>query len=527
MSEVDKRIMSQIVKHIVIVGGGTAGWLTAGILAAQHASHLTTGIQVTLIESSKIPTIGVGEGTWPTMRDTLSSIGISEIEFIACCDASFKQGSQFINWKTEDKGDSYYHPFMAPHGFGQTDLVSFWHSNQQLSFAHALAAQPHLCDHNKAPKQFQTPDFAAVTNYGYHLNAGKFAKLLKQHCINNLGVKHIDDKVTGVLAAANGDIASVNTEHHGAISAELFVDCSGQHGLIIDKHYKVPLVKLESTLFNNRAIAVQVPYQEQNQTISSHTISTAHDFGWVWDIALPTRRGVGNVYSSRFCDDELATRHLTDHLSKSLSCKQINKLTFKALKFTPGYRKQFWVNNCIAIGMSAGFIEPLEASALALVELSAKMLAKELPADKSIIPIAAKRFNKRFEYRWQRIIDFLKLHYVLSNRKSDYWQSHREADSIPEHLNELLTLWQHQPPSYNDFIQIEEIFPAASYQYVLYGMGFKTKPRATQQQYVNHLLAEKLTNENIQLINKYLAGLPTNRELINHITAQYQLQKAG
>ena len=180
--------MTKPITKIIIVGGGSAGWLTAAIIASQHCSNDPSGLSITLIESSDIPTIGVGEGTWPTMRETLASIGISELEFINCCDATFKQGSQFINWSQDHH--SYYHPFVVPKGFGQANLPLNWQKHSQhSSFAHTVSFQPHLCDENKAPKQFQTPDYAAVANYGYHLNAGKFAALLKQHSINNLGVR--------------------------------------------------------------------------------------------------------------------------------------------------------------------------------------------------------------------------------------------------------------------------------------------------------------------------------------------------
>lgn len=520
--------MSKPVKKIVIVGGGSAGWLTAGILAAEHLAHTPDGVQVTLIESANIPTIGVGEGTWPTMRDTLNSIGIDESEFITCCDASFKQGSQFVNWRRDDSPESYYHPFMAPHGFGQSNQVNFWHQyGVDRPFAHALSAQPHLCDAGKAPKQFQTPSYAMVANYGYHLDAGKFTQLLTRHCTTKLGVEHILDDVTQVIGDKSGSISAIDTKAHGQLEADLFIDCSGSKALLIGEHYQIPLKAQKSILFNDSAIAVQVPYENPNTPIASHTISTAHNNGWIWDIGLPTRRGIGCVYAQDMCTAEQAQHVLIDYLSKRVKSTQLDTLDFRALKYTPGYRETLWHHNCVAVGMSAGFIEPLEASALALVELSAKMIAKELPANTAIMAITAKRFNQRFNYRWERIIEFLKLHYVLSERTSDYWQAHRQIESIPERLTELLALWQYQAPSYNDFTEIEEVFPAASYQYVLYGMGFRSQLPVTHNRYTNHQLSQKLVMENQQLIQKYLAGLPTNRELINFVTAQYAAQDAS
>ncbi|WP_394174295.1 tryptophan halogenase family protein [Thalassotalea litorea] len=511
--------MDKSVRKIVIVGGGSAGWLTAGIIAAEHNGSHSAGIDITLLESADIKPIGVGEGTWPTMRSTLQSIGITEHEFIRCCEASFKQGSQFIGWVDGSEQDNYYHPFMAPHGFGQTDLIQHWQQHHRhVPFAHSMSFQPLLCDYHRAPKQFQTPEYAAVANYGYHLNAAKFAGLLKQHCTGKLGVTHILDDVINICSQEDGAIQAVTTRQHGNIAADLFIDCTGASALLIGKHYNIPLRSQSHILFNDTALAVQVPYQNPNDNIASHTISTAHDAGWIWDIGLPSRRGVGCVFAKDYCSDMEAEKTLLDYLRPSLSKDALSQLSIRKLNFQPGYREKFWHQNCVAVGMSAGFIEPLEASALALIELSAKMIAKELPANQDVMEISAQRFNQRFEYRWQRIIDFLKLHYVLSKRTSAYWQDNRNPSSIPEHLQQLLTLWQFQEPTYNDFIQIEEIFPAASYQYILYGMGFDTQPRPLKRRYNNKELSEKNMHESVKLGNKYLAGLPTNRDLIDHIT---------
>ena len=176
------------------------------------------------------------------------------------------------------------------------------------------------------------------------------------------------------------------------------------------------------------------------------------------------------------------------------------------------------------MGISAGFIEPLEASALALIELSAKMISNELPATRGVMDFVAKRFNERFRYRWDRIIDFLKLHYVLSQRTdSDFWLDNRKVETIPSHLLELLDLWKYQPPSRSDLFQIEEIFPSASYQYVLYGMGFESE-QVPSRQSDNTEVARRLLEETSGLTGKFLAGLPSNRELLNHIN-KYGMQK--
>lgn len=511
--------MSKFIKKIVIVGGGSAGWLTAGILAAEHQANLATGLKITLIESPDVSTIGVGEGTWPTMRNTLQTIGINEKEFIRCCDVAFKQGSQFIGWYNNQTNDKYYHPFVAPHGHGECNLHAYWKNNfPDSNFASSLSFQPHLCDAGKAPKQFQTPDYAAVANYGYHLNAKKFADMLKKHCQNKLGVEFISDHVTEVNNNDLGLIESLSTKQSGDIEAELFIDCSGAKSILLGEHYQIPFESKKSVLFNDSAIASQIPYANDNSPINSHTISTATKSGWIWEIGLPTRKGIGHVYSSKHCSDEDAKRVLQDYIKQQLPNISFDDITFNQLAFNPGHRALFWHKNCVAVGMAAGFIEPLEASALALVELSANMISKELPAHQGLLDITAGRFNQRFLYRWQRIIEFLKLHYVLSSRTdSQYWIDNKSAESIPERLAELLTLWQYQIPSYNDFTEIEEIFPSASYQYVLYGMNFKTQLSSTTNQFLNPALATRFNNELKELTTKYLNGLPSNREFINFI----------
>ena len=518
--------MSRLIKHVVIVGGGSAGWLTAGVLAAEHCAAAASVLQITLIESPDVKTIGVGEGTWPTMRDTLRRIGVSETDFIRECDASFKQGSKFVGWVTGDDDDYYYHPFVLPQGYTETNLVSAWQSaHQDIPFADLVSFQPHLCEHGRAPKQNTTPEFAAVANYAYHLDAGKFGRFLQRHCTEKLGVEHILDHVRGVNAADNGDIASLQTASHGELAADLFIDCTGFAALLLGRHYDIPFVSKKDVLFTDTALAVSVPYQEETSPIASQTIATAVDAGWIWDIGLPTRRGVGHVYSSSYTADEEAEAALIGYLERTSGSSATGLESPRKISINPGHREKFWHRNCVAVGISAGFIEPLEASALALIELSAAMISDEMPATRDTMDIVARRFNERFSYRWSRVIDFLKLHYVLSKRTdSPFWVENRQSDSVPARLQELLLLWGHRPPSRNDFFQIEEIFPSASYQYVLYGMGFRPQAALVPRKSDDAKRADRFFRESADLTRKMLAALPANRELINQIK-RHGLQK--
>ena len=420
------------VKNIIIVGGGAAGWLTAGVIAADHRATSPDGLRVTLIESPDVKTLGVGEGTWPSMRDTLRRIGLSETDLVRECDAAFKQGSKFCRWRRDDSADAYYHPFMAPLGWGEFDASSLWQEHYHDSpFASIVSPQPHICDQGLAPKQAATPEFAAVANYAYHLDAGKFGELLKKHCHDRLGVHHVIDHVERVVPGANDEIAAVATREHGEIRGDLFIDCTGFKALLIGGHLNVRFVDRKAQLFNDSALAIQVPHASPDTPIASATISTAHSAGWIWDIGLPTRRGIGVVYSSDHTDTDAARQTLRSYLQAHPQLAETDIAAARTITFQPGHREQFWKGNCVAVGVSAGFIEPLEASALALIELSAAMISDEMPATRESMDVVARRFNERFTYRWERIMEFLKLHYVLSDRAEPYWQDHRETSTIP------------------------------------------------------------------------------------------------
>ena len=524
--------MNHKINKLVIVGGGTAGWLSAGVIAAEHcigSENATAGdgFQLTLVESPDIATIGVGEGTWPSMRSTLQKMGISETDFFRECSASFKQGTLFNGWRTGGN-DVYTHPFTAPHGYAEVNLAPHWQTaRQQVRFADAVSAQSALFAGKLAPKQISTPEYAFNVNYGYHLDAAKFAELLRKHCVEKLGVKHIKANVTGINSAENGDIASIDTDSQGTIEGDLFIDCSGQRALLLGDHFGIPVISKNDILFNNTALAAQIPYESDSDPIESCTLSTAQSAGWIWDIGLPTRRGIGHVYSSDHNTEERASEELLSYIAKTVSNKAAASATMRKVQFSPGHRAKFWHKNCVAIGMSAGFIEPLEASALVLVELSAAMIAEQLPANRDVMDLVAKRFNNKFLYRWDRIIEFLKLHYILSQRQdSQYWRDNHDPASIPDNLRDQVELWRHQSPWHRDTNSADEMFPSASFQYVLYGMDFETQPSSTQRRSELTVQAQVQTlfQENAQRRSQLQASLPTNRDLINKIHT-YGFQK--
>lgn len=513
----NRRENNKLTKTVVIVGGGIAGWLTAGRLAAKHKSNTADGLKVILVESPNIPAVGVGEGTWPTMRSTLIALGISETDFIRECDASFKQGAKFANWVDGSENDFYYHPLVLPQGFGKGDLAAHWlakQANQDVqSFSAEVCFQEAVCEHGLAPKTIRTAEFADIANYAYHLDSGKFAVFLQKHCTENLGITHVLDDVVAVNSANNGDIASVTTKSNGDIAGELFVDCSGFSSLLLGKHYQVPFKSCSDILFIDTALAVQVPYENEDSPIASHTISTGQEAGWIWDIGLQHRRGVGYVYSSQHSSEEQARKVLAEYIGDSF-----DSLTVRKIPIVSGHREKLWQNNCVAIGLSAGFLEPLEASALVMVELAAQMVSEQLPQSRDVMDIVAKRFNEIALYRWEKIIDFLKLHYILSKRNDNkFWSDNRDPKSIPESLQDLMQLWQYRSPMDIDFTSNNEVFPAASYQYVLYGMGFESDYSHSPYALDDTDFAERQFAQNKKMIDKAVSTLPTNRELLNKV----------
>ena len=507
----------QPIQNIVIVGGGTAGWLTAGVIAARHHSRAPHGFTVTLVESPTTPIIGVGEGTWPTLRATLSQIGVSETDFFRECDAAFKQGAKFARWVTGEADDSYYHPLMLPQGFQQVNLASHWLAGEAAaSFCDAVSPQGAICDDGLAPKTIATAEYDAVANYAYHLDAGKFAGFLQRHCCAKLGVRHVLADVHAVTCDEQGDILSVETAQAGSISGDLFIDCTGFAARLIGEAMKVPFKECGDTLFCDTALAAHVPYDTPDAPIASHTISTAQSAGWIWDIGLPHRRGVGHVFSSSHIDVEKAERELRAYIGPAGRDLPIRRLAIRS-----GHRETFWKRNCVAVGLAAGFLEPLEASAIVLVELSAKLIAEQMPACREVMDVVAARFNSTTLYRWGRIIDFLKLHYVLTRRTdTEFWRDNVRAESIPDRLQGLLSLWRYHTPWFHDeFDRVEEVFPAASYQYVLYGMGFRSEiqPGALAGE---AKAAGRAFHENNARTQRLRSTLPKHRDLIRQIVSQ-------
>lgn len=511
--------MSDLVKKVLIVGGGTAGWLTAAKLAKELNSKDPSAVQVTLIESPDIPIIGVGEGTWPTMRTTLQKVGIDESEFMRSCNASFKQGSRFVNWRFTPKNgvDNYYHNhFTSLQNPEQFNLAPYWSLGYagSISYAEAVSIQGTVSEHGLAPKKITTAQYEGIQNYAYHLDAGKFADFLKKHCIEKLGVTHLFGNITDVVKDDYGYITSVNTDSQGNIEAEFYVDCSGFSALLIGKALGVPFKSINDKLFVDHAIAIQVPYKdEENDPVASQTISTAQRAGWIWDIGLTNRRGTGHVYSSRYMDHDEAEKILRNYIGPGA-----DQLNAKRIKMNIGWRERFWEKNCVAVGMSAAFIEPLEASAIFLIEAAGNMLSDQFPRNRAAMQKVQDKFNRSFLYRWDKSVEFIKMHYFLSRRDDgEFWTDNRKVESVPTALLERLEHWKMHPPSRYDFDNLFEPFPLESYQFILFGLDF---PMNLENNRTSFHMADiaKMHFQKIQALKEGIkTELPTHRALLNKL----------
>ena len=339
------------------------------------------------------------------------------------------------------------------------------------------APQPPSANVTSLHASGRCPDYAGALNYAYHLDAGKFARLLARHgsrATRRSGMCR--DHVTGVERGARRDDRGCWHPRDRAGSKAI---CS----LIarvpppsdLGRAYGVPFEDVSDMLFNDRALAIQVP-QEPDAPLASQTNATAHEAGWIWDIGLPKATRC-RLRVLRAAYQRWARRGDIAFLSGpgALRRRRGDRGSARLLRFAPVIGSA-WQGNCLASGQSAGFLEPLEASAIVMVELGSGGATGGLPPGPAALVPRARRFNALMRYRWERIVEFLKLHYILSRREDPYWRDHRDPDTMPARLAELLELWRERPPLAADFSALDEVFPSASWQYVLYGMGFPAPP---------------------------------------------------
>jgi tryptophan halogenase len=427
------RLPPNAIRDVVIVGGGTAGWMTAAALI-QHLRH--TGVRITVVESSEIGTIGVGEATIPTIRRFYAQLGMTDADVMTATQASCKLGIRFTGWSGQ--GSDFIHPFGL---YGQdlrgVGFHHYWAKRRQTGDQTPLAAYSlgaSLASAGKFIEPSPTPPSSlSVFDWALHLDASLFAQHLRRYAEAS-GVQRIDARITHVeLQPENGFVRAITLNDGRQVEGDLFVDCSGFRGLLIGEAMGSAYEDWGQWLACDAAFAVQsenAPGTEPHP----YTQVTAHAAGWQWGIPLRHRAGNGLVFSSAHMTDQQAL----DALMPNLMGKPITEP--RRIGFRPGRRDRAWVKNCVAIGLSAGFLEPLESTSIALIENGIERL-KSLFPDKTFAPSVIEEFNDQSAREMERTRDFIILHYWLNGRDEPFWNERREA-AIPDTLARKVELWK-------------------------------------------------------------------------------------
>lgn len=427
--------MDSRVKSVVILGGGTAGWMTASYLSRA----LQESVRITVIEAPTIPRIGVGEATVPNLQRVLFDfLGIDEDEWMRECKASFKMAVKFINWRTGGQGnlsprqdtagsDHFFHPFGLLPVHEGLPLSHYWVARKHLGkgsepFDYACFQEPVLMDRKLSPRRF---DGERVTRYAWHFDAQNVAAFLRRFATRKQGVTHIEDEMCEVVIGERGFISGLRTAHNGVISGDLFIDCSGFRGLLINQAMREPFVDMSNQLLCDSAVATNVSHDEDNG-IEPFTSAIAMESGWTWKIPLLDRFGTGYVYSSQFCGPDQATADLCGLWGLDPDSTPLNKIRFRV-----GRNRRAWVRNCVSIGLSSCFVEPLESTGIYFITAAVYQLVKHFP-DRSFDPRLADRFNREIEMMFDDTLDFIQAHFYVSPRlDTPFWRANKDLRLSP------------------------------------------------------------------------------------------------
>lgn len=467
------------VKRVVIAGGGTAGWIAAFGLSKQLGSL----IDITLIESDEIGTVGVGESTIPTSRTFHQYMGLDEREFMRATKSTFKLGISFENWARD--GDRYIHSFgTIGRGTWMADFHHFWLEARRQGMAGDIGE--YCFEHQAAAaEKFATSDQASI-NYAYHLDATPYGQYLRGLAEQG-GVQRVEGKIRKVRQnGESGDIEALVLDSGETIEGDLFIDCTGFRGLLIEQTLKAGFEDWGHWLPTDSALPVQT---ETVGTPKPYTRAIAHKAGWRWQIPLQHRVGNGLVYSSAHMSEEEARQLFATELE--------GKPLFdpRLIRFKAGRRRKSWVGNCIALGLSSGFVEPLESTSIHLIMIAVTRLLQAFPFG-GVTAAARDRFNHQADREIIGIRDFIILHYHATQRDdSEFWRYCRNMD-VPDSLKERIELFREHAHAYQDS---HDLFRVDSWVQVL--LGQRVEPRSY------HQLARMMTAEQL---GAALGGLKTN-----------------
>jgi tryptophan 6-halogenase len=434
------------IERVVILGGGTAGWMAASYLG----KALGDGVSITVLEAPAIPRIGVGEATVPNLHKTFFDfLGLAEEDWMREVNASFKIGIKFINWRTPGAGqalprphgtrtDHYYHLFGLLPNVGNIPLSHYWVHKKLAGqtdepFDYACYAGAPALDANLSPRFL---DGRRWTNYAWHFDAALVADFLRRFAVTKQGAVHIEDRMTEALIDQRGHITALRTEGGRTIEGDLFIDCSGFRGLLINQVMKEPFLDMSDHLLNDSAVATQVPNDDEALGVEPFTSSIAMTSGWTWKIPMLGRFGTGYVFSSRFQTRDDATLEFCRMWGLDPDTQPLNQI-----KFRVGRNRRAWVKNCVSIGLASCFLEPLESTGIYFIYAALYQLAKHFPS-KDFDPILARRFNAEIETMFDDSRDFVQAHFSFAPRNdTPFWRACKDLE-LAEDITEKIAMYR-------------------------------------------------------------------------------------
>ncbi|MFA6444202.1 MAG: tryptophan halogenase family protein [Sterolibacterium sp.] len=492
---------ADLIKNIVIVGGGTAGWMTA----AAMSKVLIPGYNVRLVESDEIATIGVGEATIPHIKSFNANLGIDEDEFLRKTQGSFKLGIEFVNWGKI--GDRYIHGFgMIGQDLAEIPFYQYWLKMHQAGEAADLGEYsintlaPRHAKFIRANPEMPGSPLGQITN-AFHFDAGLYAKFLREFA-EKRGVVRSEGKIVQVLQREpDGYIDAVVLASGERIAGDLFIDCTGTRGLLIEQTLKTGYDDWTHWLPCDRAIAAQC---ESAGPLLPLTRSTAHSAGWQWRIPLQHRLGNGIVYSSKFMERDEATSRLMNNLEGKALTEP------RYIPYVPGRRKKTWNRNCVAIGLAAGFFEPIESTNIHLIQTAISRLFTFFPRT-SFDAADIDEFNRQVEFEYERIRDFIILHYKATERDdSPFWNYCRNM-SIPDTLQHKIDLYRSNGRIFRDGL---ELFADVSWIQVMHGQGIRAQGYSPLVDLHSREEIAQLLNNVKTVIGKCVDVMPTHADFI-------------
>ena len=514
--------------RVIIVGGGSSGWMTASYLS----KALAPLDSITVVESANIKTVGVGEATFSFMKLFFDFLELEEHDWMPHCSAAYKLAIRFVNW-TERPGH-FYHPFQRYESACGHTAGEWWLKlkNTEGAFDQACFTVAALCDAMKSPRhldgrvyddEVQThfdvakrarnvvmADHTAQYPYGYHFNAAELAHFLQRYATKR-GVNCVVDDVIDVPRREDGSIHAVITKEHGLLEGDLFVDCTGFKGLLINQVLEEPFVSFNDTLLNDSAVAIQVPRNIEREGIRPYTTAHAHRAGWSWNIPLYGRDGTGYVYSSRFIDRDEAEREFREFLGPAA-----NDCVAHHINMRIGRCRNSWVKNCVAIGLSSGFVEPLESTGLFFIQHAIEELVNHFPGPVHVERLV-RSYNKVINDCIDGVREFLTLHYYASTRvDTPFWAATKQVP-LSDSLAERLDLWKMRLPTARTIYPSFHGFEHYSWSVMLLGLGLHPSSYLPVLNHLDESSAKSMFASIRARSQKLLQSLPSQYEYLTHM----------